>query len=493
MNAPRTFSPAGPLALEPRAFGMFLLMPYQPVTVERDGVTVLSIRGPISPFADPFCESYESIVARVEGAVMASSRPRAVVLSIASPGGVVAGCFEAAASIRSICARAGVPLLSHVDGMACSAAYALACAGSHIAASPTSSVGSIGVIAEVIDATARNAQQGLAVRMLASGAHKTDGQQAVQASGSALQSMQGIVDRLAGEFFAFVAQSRGVNADAVRALEAGIFIGADAQSMNLTDSTQTLDELLANIGSLTTVAGPATPPQAAIAAEGSTTMSKAYDEAIAALRKAAESDDPKESAKAKRMLKAELAEDDAPPADEPDGDEAPPAPPKKEDAAAPPVPKDEEDAKAVTARLAKLEASQAAQVKAQADAAVATERAQLLASRTDLPAELVATLAKATTAIETVRDVVKTLPRGIVRKPAAAAMVQGTRGEGQVSTETPSNLPPDEAHALDVQMGLASGRAGIRTEGTKQILGVMTRAEARAEIKRREGQLPTQR
>ena len=97
-HAPRKFDPPGPLALDPAAFGMVLLLPYEARTIERDGVTVLSIRGPIAQFADEFCESYESIVARVEAA--AAKSPRAIVLSIASPGGVVAGCFEAVDAIR---------------------------------------------------------------------------------------------------------------------------------------------------------------------------------------------------------------------------------------------------------------------------------------------------------------------------------------------------------------------------------------------------------
>ena len=474
MSDPRKFAPTGPLALEPRAFGMLLLMPYQPVTIERDGVTVISVRGPLSQFADPFCESYESILARVEAAV--SKPPRALVLSIASPGGVVAGCFEAAARIRSICARAGVPLVSYVDGAACSAAYALACAASHIAASPTASVGSIGVIAEVIDASARNAQQGIAVRMLASGSHKTDGQPAVQVNGPALQSMQSIVDRLAGEFFAFVGAARGVNADAVRALDAQVFIGSDAQSLGLTDSTQTLDELLAGIGSLTTVAGREAPPQAAVAAKG-TIMSKAYDEAIAALRKAAESDDPKESAKAKRMLKAELAEDDAPPAAEPDGDEQegaecdPPAPPKDEEdkpsARAPGV------GASIAQSLASTVQAMGARLQALEAERESTERASIIASRPDLNAELVKVLASSPVA--DVKRIINALPKPTTPKPAATVVVPATRGEGQ---GVPSPTANSETSAMDRVMGFAARETPIRITEHAVTFGVMSRDQA---------------
>lgn len=466
MNEPRKFAPHGPLALEPRAFGMFLLMPYQPVTAERDGVTVLSIRGPLMQFSDPFCESYEEIVARVAGAL--SATPRAIVLSISSPGGVAAGCFEASAKIRSMCAAAGIPLVSYIDGQACSAAYALACAAPKIVASPTSMIGSIGVIAEVVDASAANAIAGVAVRMLGSGARKADGNPNVLVGGPALSSMQRIVDRLADEFFAFVGAARGIDADAVRALDAACFIGSDAQSMSLTDGTQTLDELVASIGGIaTTVAGPSAPESAAEAsAKGPVLMSKAFEDCIAALRKCAQGDD-EEAAAARRMLQAELAGDGAPKPDEPDGDEPKPAPAPDSAKAEFPPKKEDEEAKALKADVAALKASESAR---QAQA-VALERASLIASRPDFSAEHVATLAKATTPIELVREQVASIPRGLPRKPAAAAAVTGTRGEGQ-GDGTFARQAPEAASAMARAMGLEQQiHTGVIDNGNVLILG----------------------
>lgn len=483
MTEPRKFSPSGPLALEPRAFGMFLLMPYLPTVDARAEATVLSVRGPLMQFADPFCESYEAIVARVAEALSAS--PRAIVLSISSPGGVVSGCFEAATKIRAMCDAAAVPLVAYVDGQACSAAYALACAAPRIVASPTSTIGSIGVIAEVVDATARNLVSGVTVRMLASGARKADGNPGAGIiEAGALNSMQGIVDKLAARFFEFVAVARGIDAGAVQALEAACFIGADAQSMSLTDATQTLDELLASIGVIaTTVAGPSAPQEteaSAGAAQGDpmqakTTVpqagaSKAYEDAIAALRKCASGDD-EDAAKAKRMLKAELDE----PAKEPDGDEpAKPAPAPAPDKAAtsaefPPKKEpdgdEKEDTNALRADVDALKASHAAA----AAAAVALERATLLASRPDFAPEHLATLA--TAPIEFVRAQVTSIPRGPSRKPAALATVTGLRGEGQ-GDGSAAHQTPEMAAAMDRAMGLANvSHTGVVDNGNTLILG----------------------
>lgn len=511
MSEPRTFAPQGPLALDPRAFGMVLLMPYQPVTVDRDGITILSIRGPLEQFSSLFCDSYEAIVARVDAAVAAA--PKAIVLSISSPGGLVAGCFEAANRIRAACAARGVPLYAYADGTCASAAYALACAASHIAAPSTAAVGSIGVIAETRDTMAANAIAGVRVSLLKTGARKTDGNPNSEV-GPAWAAMQKQVDALGEQFFAHVSAARGVSADAIRALDASVFIGADAQAMSLTDSTQTLDELVAAIsaGTLTNqMTAPALP-----SARGDGAMaSKAYEDAIAALRKAADGDDDT-AKKARRMLKAELADDDTADSDsdtptddsnkksraDDDTDSAKRGDSdvdakkaaadqdaKRAKADAPDAPTDDSsskkgradsdtDAKAMAARVAKLEQTQATQAAAASAAALATARAQLFAARLDVSAELRASLADAPLA--TVESVLKATPRrSMAAAAASAALAVGTRGEGQ-GDGSESQLPPDEKYALDLRMGLMPLGVVVKHTPDRLILGAIEPVDPKA-------------
>lgn len=455
------FAPLGPCAIDPRAFGMMFMVACAPENVVRDdGTHVVAIRGPLMHH-DGIFDSYDAIGLRVLGAIEAGAR--AIVLSIDSPGGLVSGCFDTAAEIRALCESSRVPLFAYVDGQATSAAYALACAASRIVAPLTGVVGSIGIIAEVVDATAQAAASGVQVRLVTSGARKADGHPLGGMSDASIAAIQASVDAQAAVFFDHVASSRGLGVDVVAGLEAGTAMGASAVALGLADEVMTLEQMLAAI------AGGTFGASADVAGAGATTMaSKAYEEAIAALRKAAADDkDPEAAKRARRMLKAELAEDDAPPAKEPDGDEAPPA--KKDDDAAapcppPPAKKDDEDAKAGATALAEVRAMRAEQKLA----AEAAERVQLLATRPDLEPELRASLAKAPLA--TVRDMVATLPKRALPKPAAAVSAVGTRGEGQGDGEA-SRLPPAEKLALDTAMGLVDAKAETVMVGNKLTFG----------------------
>ncbi len=456
---PQRFAPQGqgPLALEPQAFG-FLFSVSEPERLEprEDGTAIVNIRGPLMHHAGWF-DSYDAIKSRVAEALEAGAR--AIVLNIDSPGGLVHGCFDTAAAIREMADARGVKLYAYVDGQCTSAAYAIACMADHIAVPSTGCVGSIGIIDALMDGTRMDAQMGLQFAIIASGARKFDGNPHVPITDGARAAKQISVNALAETFFAHVATARGISVDELRAMQAAVVTGAAAVPA-LADEVQTLDELLAAIAS-GTVGG----DDAALAA-GETTMSKAYEDAIAALRKCA-SGEGDEAKKAKKMLAAELAEDDAPadPPEEEDTEEDPPAEGKDKGGDA------EARAMAKTA-LDKANALEAGEKKRTEDAraaAVEAERTTLLASRPDLPTELVAVLRAPTASIESVREIVKTHPRGKVPNPAAAAAAIGTRGEGQGEQVTTS----PETQALDEAFGLAKPRAGVRKEGLAMVFSAL--------------------
>src|SRR5690606_16232793 len=138
---------------------------------------------------------------------------------------------------------------AYVDGTATSAAYALATAAGHIAAPPSAQIGSIGVLRPLVDASRQAEMFGLKFTLVASGARKADGAPEVPTSDEAIAEAQRQVNELAEMFFALVAEHRGVSADEVRALEAGIVHGAEAKRRGLIDEVTTLDALLASITS----------------------------------------------------------------------------------------------------------------------------------------------------------------------------------------------------------------------------------------------------
>jgi hypothetical protein len=101
--------------------------------------------------------SYEGIAAQLRAA---GSDPevRSVLLDISSPGGEAAGMAGLADLIRSV--RQTKPVTAFVNDMAASAAYGIASAANEIVISPTSTVGSIGVVMLHADRSGELAAQG---------------------------------------------------------------------------------------------------------------------------------------------------------------------------------------------------------------------------------------------------------------------------------------------------------------------------------------------
>ena len=156
-----------------------------------------------------------------------------VVLDIDSPGGEVAGLFELADTI--VAARGRKPITALVNDMAASAAYVLASAADKVVVGPGSVTGSIGVIMVHRDQSKADAAQGLKFTEIHAGARKADGSPHRPLEGEPLAAMQGTVDAMYRVMVETIARNRGITPDAVRATEAGTFVGADAVSRGLAD------------------------------------------------------------------------------------------------------------------------------------------------------------------------------------------------------------------------------------------------------------------
>lgn len=457
--------PAGShVAIHADAFGGLFPEAARSEPVTLDGVAVVSISGPLTTREEGWFDNYDAIRARCAQAFASASR--AVVLRINSPGGDASGCYELSRELRAMSERTGKPLFAFADSLAASAAYAIACAASRIHVAETGFLGSIGCLKPLVSFAERDRAAGLRVELVASGGRKTDGHPAVPITEAALTAAQAEVDALAAIFFELVASARGMSADAVAALDAGVFHGARAVVEGLADQVSTFEGLLAVAsGNSGEAAKESTMDLKEIVAalkakaEGDGEEAEQARKALAAM---GEGDEPKKDDE--KASKAE-GDDDEPKASKAEGDDGDaPLPPKKDD--------DEKASKAsasVAGRLAALEKS---------------ERAQLLASRPDLPPKTRAWLESAP--IEVVRDAVVSIERPKVPNLAQAATVRPTLPAGAGGAEGRADmLPPEEARALDELMGLSRRTGAIRQDGTRLVLGVMTPAEARAELARR--------
>ena len=220
----------------------------KPYAVDGD-VAVVSIEGPLAQRAWSCWmfegDGYDAIAERVSAA-LGDPSIRAVVLRIDSPGGEVAGCFEAVRSIRSAAQSAGKPLTAFVDEMACSAAYALACACDRVVLPDTGCVGSVGVILALMEESKALDMVGITPNVITSGAAKADGHPAIPLSPDARARLQAEVDQLARVFAQEVANGRALDAQEALALEAQIFYGAEAIKRGLADQIGNLRSAIAD-------------------------------------------------------------------------------------------------------------------------------------------------------------------------------------------------------------------------------------------------------
>jgi len=188
--------------------------------------------------------SYTGIAAQLDAA-LASPEIAAILLDIDSPGGESGGVFDLADRIRA--ASEVKPIWAVANDMAFSAAYALASAAARLFVARTGGVGSIGVIAMHVDQSVKDAHDGVRYTAVFAGERKNDLNPHEPISNEAHAVLRAEVDRIYDLFVETVARHRGLDANAVRATEAGLFFGPDAVATGLADAVGSLDDALTQL------------------------------------------------------------------------------------------------------------------------------------------------------------------------------------------------------------------------------------------------------
>ncbi|MFA8387574.1 MAG: S49 family peptidase [Pelagibaca sp.] len=188
--------------------------------------------------------SYEGIAAQLREA-RADPEVRAILLDIDSPGGEATGMFATAKLVSAI--NQTKPVLAFVNDVAASAAYGIASAASEIIVSPTSMVGSIGVVLTHFDRSGELEDRGVKPTLIHAGAHKVDGHPFGPLSDAVRADLQAEVMKIYDQFVGLVAEGRAgqISADAIRAAEARTYLGTDAIAQGLADRVASLDEMIA--------------------------------------------------------------------------------------------------------------------------------------------------------------------------------------------------------------------------------------------------------
>lgn len=173
---------------------------------------------------------YKAIADDLEWA-LESSAAESILLYIDSPGGAVNGCHECYQQILE--AGKIKKVYAYTEGQICSAAYYLASACESIIATPSSFIGSIGVILQVLDSSKLYEASGLKMHTLRSGPLKAPGMEGDEITEEQLRNLQDLVNGLADQFKGTVSQHRPLISE--ESMQGQVFRGSEASDLGFVD------------------------------------------------------------------------------------------------------------------------------------------------------------------------------------------------------------------------------------------------------------------
>lgn len=212
----------------------------------RGDTAVISINGPIIPYADMFsemsgCSSIETIKKQFAAALADPSIKR-IIFDIDSPGGNVTEVYSLALLIFQ--ARGSKNIEAYIGGSGCSAAYWIASATSKIYIDKTSEAGSIGVVYSFTDTTVKDEREGVKRRNITN--IDSPKKRIDPASEEFEKELTILATDIAEVFFEDVAKNRNVSVEAAKKNfgEGGVFVGRKAVKAGLCDCLSTFEEML---------------------------------------------------------------------------------------------------------------------------------------------------------------------------------------------------------------------------------------------------------
>lgn len=196
-----------------------------------DGVGIVPIVGVIGKGLSPLekmmgAVDVNDVFAAID-AFAANPEVEKVALQISSPGGTVTGVEELANKVRNL----EKPTLAYTDSEMASAAYWIGSAADRVVASPSSTVGSIGVYMAIPDYSEAAKMQGIKMVVIKSGKFKGAGIEGTSLDEDQMGNLQASVDTIHAEFKEAVNMKRKmVKAEA---MEGQTFSGKQAAAQGL--------------------------------------------------------------------------------------------------------------------------------------------------------------------------------------------------------------------------------------------------------------------
>lgn len=171
------------------------------------------------------------------------------VVSINSPGGMVAPSQSLYETLRRIRLEDEVPVIAAIGSVGASGGYYVALAADSILALPGSITGSIGVIVEYPNVQELMQRVGIEMEVVKSGARKDMGSPFRDMDAADRETLTAMVDDVHAQFVETVAAARGMTVEAVVPLADGrIFSGRQAMAAGLVDRMGNVEEAIGLAG-----------------------------------------------------------------------------------------------------------------------------------------------------------------------------------------------------------------------------------------------------
>ena len=205
-------------------------------------VAVVEVEGIIGVTAERGLDT-DSIV-RTLGEYRDDPAVRAVVLRIDSPGGVVAPTQEIFTAVRRL-REAKKPVVASLGSVAASGGYYVAVAADRIYANPGTLTGSIGVVMQLANVEGLLKKVGVEYVVVKAGRYKDVGNFARPMTPEERRILQTLLDDIYDQFIGAVAEGRGLEPQAVRALAEGrIYSGRQARGLKMVDDLGGLEDAI---------------------------------------------------------------------------------------------------------------------------------------------------------------------------------------------------------------------------------------------------------
>jgi len=192
--------------------------------------TLVSKSAALRPYSG--MTGYNGIVSRVAAAIN-DPDVDGILLDMDTPGGMVAGGFDAADIIARL--RSQKPIWSLANDMNCSAGQLLASACSRRLVTQTAKAGSIGVLMAHSNYAGNLEQAGVDITLIYAGAHKVDGNPWEALPKEVRATFQAKMNAIRQSFAEKVSGYTGISVQAVLDTEAAVYTGQESIDAGLSD------------------------------------------------------------------------------------------------------------------------------------------------------------------------------------------------------------------------------------------------------------------